>query len=150
MTARCGSPARASARLHVAGLETLATTWSGEKYWYWARRVLRKLRHGIRRAHLQGEPFAGDGETPAILLMEPQLADNVGMVARAMANFGLDALRLIAPRDGWPNEKARIAASGANFVIDDATAFPDARRRHRATSTGSRRPPRANATCASR
>jgi tRNA/rRNA methyltransferase len=86
--------------------------------------VLRKLRHGIRRAHLQGEAFAGEGETPAILLMEPQLADNVGMVARAMANFGLDALRLIAPRDGWPNEKARIAASGANYVIDDAVAFP--------------------------
>jgi tRNA/rRNA methyltransferase len=41
-----------------------------------------------------------------------------------MANFGLDALRLIAPRDGWPNEKARIAASGANYVIDDAAAFP--------------------------
>ena len=110
--------------LHVDSLEALAKTWSGEKYWYWARRVLRKLRHGIRRAHLQGAAFAGDGETPAILLMEPQLADNVGMVARAMANFGLDALRLIAPRDGWPNEKARIAASGANFVIDDAVAFP--------------------------
>jgi tRNA/rRNA methyltransferase len=106
--------------LHVDSLEALAKTWSGEKYWYWARRVLRKLRHGIRRAHLQGAAFAGEGETPAILLMEPQLADNVGMVARAMANFGLDALRLIAPRDGWPNEKARIAASGANFVIDDA------------------------------
>jgi tRNA/rRNA methyltransferase len=110
--------------LHVDSVETLAKTWSGEKYWYWARRVLRKLRHGIRRAHLQGGAFAGEGETPAILLMEPQLADNVGMVARAMANFGLDALRLIAPRDGWPNEKARIAASGANFVIDDAVAFP--------------------------
>jgi tRNA/rRNA methyltransferase len=110
--------------LHVDSLEALAKTWSGEKYWYWARRVLRKLRHGIRRAHLQGAAFAGEGETPAILLMEPQLADNVGMVARAMANFGLDALRLIAPRDGWPNEKARIAASGANFVIDDAVAFP--------------------------
>ncbi len=110
--------------LHVDSLEALAKTWSGEKYWYWARRVLRKLRHGIRRAHLQGAAFAGEGETPAILLMEPQLADNVGMVARAMANFGLDSLRLIAPRDGWPNEKARIAASGANFVIDDAVAFP--------------------------
>ena len=57
------------------------------------------------------------------MLMEPQLADNIGMVARAMANFGLDDLRLIAPRDGWPNEKARIAASGANYVIDDASAF---------------------------
>ncbi|HEY7669709.1 MAG TPA: RNA methyltransferase [Hyphomicrobium sp.] len=110
--------------LHVASLEALAQTWSGEKYWYWARRVLRKLRHGIRRAHLKGEAFAGEGETPAIILMEPQLADNVGMVARAMANFGLDTLRLIAPRDGWPNEKARIAASGANYVIDDAAAFP--------------------------
>jgi tRNA/rRNA methyltransferase len=112
------------ARLHVESLETLAQAWSGEKYWYWARRVLRKLRHGIRRAHVKGDAFAGDGETPAILLMEPQLADNIGMVARAMANFGLDALRLIAPRDGWPNEKARIAASGANYVIDDAAAFP--------------------------
>jgi tRNA/rRNA methyltransferase len=110
--------------LHAESLETLAQTWSGEKYWYWARRVLRKLRHGVRRAHIKGEAFAGDGETPAILLMEPQLADNVGMVARAMANFGLDTLRLIAPRDGWPNEKARIAASGANYVIDDAAAFP--------------------------
>jgi len=110
--------------LHVDSVEAIAKTWSGEKYWYWARRVLRKLRHGIRRAHLRGEAFAGEGETPAILLMEPQLADNVGMVARAMANFGLDCLRLIAPRDGWPNEKARIAASGANYVIDDAAAFP--------------------------
>ena len=110
--------------LHVESVETLARTWSGEKYWYWSRRVLRKLRHGIRRAHLQGGAFAGEGETPAILLLEPQLADNVGMVARAMANFGLDALRLIAPRDGWPNEKARIAASGANYVIDDAVAYP--------------------------
>ncbi len=110
--------------LHVESLEDLAQTWSGEKYWYWARRVLRKLRHGIRRAHLKGEAFAGEGETPAVLLIEPQLADNVGMVARAMANFGLDTLRLVAPRDGWPNEKARIAASGANYVIDDAAAFP--------------------------
>lgn len=110
--------------LHVSSLETLAKQWSGENYWFWARRVLRKLRHGIRRAHIQGEPVAGDGETPAIILMEPQLPDNIGMVARAMANFGLDALRLIAPRDGWPNEKARIAASGANYVIEDAVAHP--------------------------
>ena len=105
------------------GLEALAKTWSGENYWFWARRVLRKLRHGIRRAHIKGEAFAGAGETPAILLMEPQLPDNIGMVARACANFGMDDLRLIAPRDGWPNEKARIAASGANYIIDDAVAY---------------------------
>lgn len=110
--------------LHVASLEELANTWAGERYWFWARRVLRKLRYGIRRSGLHGSSFAGEGETPAIILMEPQLADNVGMVARAMANFGLDNLRLIAPRDGWPNEKARIAASGANYVIDDAADFP--------------------------
>jgi tRNA/rRNA methyltransferase len=105
-------------------LETLAKQWSGENYWFWARRVIRKLRHGIRRAEMQGEPVAGDGETPSVILMEPQLADNIGMVARACANFGLDNLRLVSPRDGWPNEKARIAASGANYIIDDAQAYP--------------------------
>jgi tRNA/rRNA methyltransferase len=104
-------------------LETLAKQWSGENYWFWARRVIRKLRHGIRRAHMQGEAVAGEGETPSVILMEPQLADNIGMVARACANFGLDELRLVNPRDGWPNEKARIAASGANYIIDDAQMF---------------------------
>ena len=58
-----------------------------------------------------------------LILVRPQLADNIGMVARAMANFGLEHLRLVEPRDGWPNEKARIAASGANFIIDGAEAF---------------------------
>lgn len=119
-------------RLVGQGTETLTTpalaalekTWSGENYWFWARRVLRKLRHGIRRAHIAGQAVAAPGETPAVILVEPQLADNIGMVARAMANFGLDELRLVAPRDGWPNEKARIAASGANYVIDDAAAYP--------------------------
>jgi tRNA/rRNA methyltransferase len=110
--------------LQVDNLEALAKDWKGDDLWFWARRVLRKLRHGIRRANVAGSSFAGEGETPAVLLMEPQLADNIGMVARAMANFGLDELRLIAPRDGWPNEKARIAASGANYVVDDAVAFP--------------------------
>lgn len=105
-------------------VQELIRGWAGEYYWFWARRVLRKLRHGIRRAHIQGSAVAGDGETPALILMEPQLAENIGMVARAMANFGLDSLRLVAPRDGWPQEKARIAASGANYVIDDATAYP--------------------------
>ena len=106
---------------HVPSLELLARDWAGESYWFWARRVIRKLRHGIRRAHIKGSAFA-DGEAPAVVLMEPQLADNIGMVARAMANTGLDELRLIAPRDGWPNEKARIAASGANYVVDDGVA----------------------------
>ena len=76
------------------------------------------------RAHYGRSAVAAPGQTPAVILMEPQLADNIGMVARAMANFGLDELRLVAPRDGWPNEKARIAASGANYIIDDARASP--------------------------
>lgn len=118
---------RGQKTLHVPCLETLAKTWSGENYWFWARRVLRKLRHGIRRAHIQGAPVAREGDTPAVILMEPQLAENIGMVARACANFGLDELRLVAPRDGWPNEKARIAASGANYIVEDARAFASLR-----------------------
>ena len=110
--------------VHTPALASLEKTWSGENYWFWARRVIRKLRHGIRRAHIQGAAFAGPGDTPAVILMEPQLADNIGMVARACANFGLDDMRLVNPRDGWPNEKARIAASGANYVVDEARAFP--------------------------
>jgi len=110
--------------LTVQSLEALAKTWAGEEYWFWARRVLRKLRHGIRRARQSGAPPQGAGTTPVFILVRPQLADNIGMVARALANFGLDELRLVSPRDGWPNEKARIAASGANFIVDEARAFP--------------------------
>jgi tRNA/rRNA methyltransferase len=110
--------------LTVQSLEALAKTWAGEEYWFWARRVLRKLRHGIRRARQSGAPPQGAGSTPVFILVRPQLADNIGMVARALANFGLEELRLVSPRDGWPNEKARIAASGANFIVDEARAFP--------------------------
>jgi tRNA/rRNA methyltransferase len=112
-----------TAKLRAQSLDHLAKTWAGEEYWFWARRIIRKLRHGIRRARQTGEPPPEMGSTPALVLVRPQLADNIGMVARAMANFGLADLRLVNPRDGWPNEKARIAASGANFIIDDAEAF---------------------------
>ncbi|NEJ73660.1 TrmJ/YjtD family RNA methyltransferase [Rhizobium phaseoli] len=56
-------------------------------------------------------------EGPAIILVEPQMGENIGMVARAMANFGLAELRLVNPRDGWPNEKAQATASKADHVI---------------------------------
>ncbi len=112
-----------TATLAAPSLEHLAKTWAGEEYWFWARRLIRKLRHGLRRAGQTGAPPAGMGETPAIVLVRPQLADNIGMTARAMANFGLSELRLVDPRDGWPNEKARIAASGANFIVDEAQAY---------------------------
>ena len=71
--------------------------------------------------HQSGRAAAG----PAIVLVEPQLGENIGMVARAMANFGLRELRLVNPRDGWPNEKARAAASRADHVIDAVGVFAD-------------------------
>ena len=112
-------------RLTVSSIDALARTWAGEELWFQARRVLRKLRHGIRNTAGKRPDGSIAGAAPAIILVEPQLADNIGMVGRAMANFGLSELRLVKPRDGWPNEKARIAASGATFIIDDAQWYPD-------------------------
>jgi tRNA/rRNA methyltransferase len=66
-------------------------------------------------------------ERPVIILVEPQLAENIGMVARAMANFGLSELRLVAPRNGWPKKGAHSAASGATHILDRATLYPTAR-----------------------
>ncbi|WP_375606884.1 MULTISPECIES: RNA methyltransferase [unclassified Bartonella] len=60
---------------------------------------------------------------PVIILVEPQLPENIGMVARAMANFGLSKLRLVNPREMFPNEKARAAASKADHVINNAVIF---------------------------
>ncbi len=62
---------------------------------------------------------------PAVILVEPQLGENIGMVARAMANFGLSELRIVNPRDGWPNEKARSAAANAQHVISGAKVYDD-------------------------
>ncbi len=60
---------------------------------------------------------------PAVVLNQPQLAENIGAVARVMANFGLSDLRLVAPRDGWPQERAWASASGANWPLDEARVF---------------------------
>ena len=60
---------------------------------------------------------------PAVILCEPQLGENIGTTARAMANFGLWDLRLVNPRDGWPNEKAIAAASRADHVIERVRVF---------------------------
>jgi tRNA/rRNA methyltransferase len=61
--------------------------------------------------------------TPTVVLVRPQLGENIGMAARAMLNCGLSSLRLVAPRDGWPNPKAQRAASGADVVLDKAKVF---------------------------
>ena len=72
-----------------------------------------------------GAPLEPLGNTPAVILVRPQLADNIGAVARAMANGGLFELRLVAPRDGWPQEKAWRMASGADRILDAAMVFDD-------------------------
>jgi tRNA/rRNA methyltransferase len=61
--------------------------------------------------------------TPVIILVRPQLGENIGMAARAMLNCGLSTLRLVNPRDGWPNDKAQRAASGADVVLEKVEVF---------------------------
>jgi tRNA/rRNA methyltransferase len=60
---------------------------------------------------------------PIIVLVRPQLGENIGKAARAILNFGLTELRLVAPRDGWPNPSAGPAASGADVVLEQARVF---------------------------
>src|SRR5436190_2763516 len=64
-----------------------------------------------------------DAGGPIIILVEPQLGENIGAAARVMANFGLRRLRLVKPRDGWPNIHAHRAASGADRVLDEAELY---------------------------
>src|ERR1700730_11709909 len=66
-----------------------------------------------------GHELAG----PVVILVEPQLGENIGMAARAMGNFGLTRLRIVNPRDGWPNVHARRAASGADHILDRVELF---------------------------
>ena len=66
---------------------------------------------------------SADALQPAIILVRPQLGENIGKAARAMLNFGLTDLRLVAPRDGWPNPDAGPAASGADIVLANAQVF---------------------------
>ncbi|MEE1877918.1 RNA methyltransferase [Altererythrobacter litoralis] len=65
----------------------------------------------------------GQAEQPAIVLVRPQLGENIGKAARAMLNFGLTEMRLVAPRDGWPNPSAGPAAAGADAVLEQARVF---------------------------
>ncbi|MEM1317994.1 MAG: RNA methyltransferase, partial [Pseudomonadota bacterium] len=62
-------------------------------------------------------------EGPVIILVNPQLGENIGAAARAMANFGLAELRLVDPRDGWPNDVARANAAKADHIIDRVQIF---------------------------
>jgi tRNA/rRNA methyltransferase len=64
----------------------------------------------------------GEGQ-PIIILVEPQMGENIGAAARAMLNCGLTRMRIVRPRDGWPNPKALASASGADIVIENAALF---------------------------
>jgi tRNA/rRNA methyltransferase len=70
------------------------------------------------KARVESAPAA-----PSVILVKPQLGENIGFAARAMANFGLADLRLVAPRDGWPNDKAEAAAAGAASVVEGARLY---------------------------
>jgi len=74
---------------------------------------------------MSAEPTpSADPITPAIILVETQLGENIGTAVRAMANFGLSDLRLVSPRDGWPSEAATRAASRADHVLACVRVFP--------------------------
>jgi len=66
-----------------------------------------------------------DNPAPAFVLVRPQMGENIGAAARAMLNFGLERMRVVDPRDGWPNPKAVAMASGAGRLLDHAGLFPD-------------------------
>lgn len=62
-------------------------------------------------------------DQPVIILVQPQMGENIGMCARAMLNCGLTSLRLVSPRDGWPQESARATAADADVVIENAEVY---------------------------
>src|SRR5256885_16383627 len=88
---------------------------------------------GSSEAEPESEVMSGSGtdktktghdfEGPVVILVEPQLGENIGMTARAMGNFALSRLRIVKPRDGWPNVAAQRAAAGADHILDQVELF---------------------------
>lgn len=74
-------------------------------------------------SHANDQPDTGP--QPAFILVRPQMGENIGAAARAMLNFGLTRMRIVDPRDGWPNPRAVALASGAGRLLDDAGVYPD-------------------------
>jgi hypothetical protein len=82
-------------------------------------------RGGIARAMSDEDHSVPATGQPAFVLVRPQMGENIGAAARAMWNFGLDRMRVVAPRDGWPNERAVALASGAGRLLDHAGLHDD-------------------------
>ena len=79
-----------------------------------------------RRAYAERmQTIVAPARIPAIILVRPQMGENIGAAARAMWNFGLDHMRVVAPRDGWPNPAAVAMASGAGRLLDEAKLCVD-------------------------
>ena len=74
---------------------------------------------------MTASPNVAPAPQPFFVLVRPQMGENIGASARAMWNFGLSGLRVVAPRDGWPNERAVALASGAGRLLDHAGLFDD-------------------------
>lgn len=88
-----------------------------------ARKALLGKTKAARNLNSAAKVLPGDSRKPIIILVRPQLGENIGKAARAMLNFGLTDMRLVAPRDGWPNPSAGPAASGADIVLEAAQVF---------------------------
>ena len=81
------------------------------------------LMEKVTRGKGEAEPAGAALDPPVVILVEPQMGENIGQAARAMANFGLTKLRLVAPRDGWPNERAFTNGIGAADILEAAEVF---------------------------
>ena len=81
------------------------------------------LSNSVRAERSRSTAAHASNAAPIIVLVRPQLGENIGKAARAMLNFGLTEMRLVAPRDGWPNPQAAPAASGADRVLDEAVVY---------------------------
>src|SRR5215212_9807951 len=87
---------------------------------------LQKLKSGSELMSGSGTDKTKSGHDlsgPVVILVEPQLGENIGMAARAMGNFALSRLRIVNPRDGWPNVAAQRAAAGADHILQRAELF---------------------------
>lgn len=84
-----------------------------------------KKREGSRSRKARRTAEAAEAAAPEIVLVRPQIGENIGAAARAMFNCGLTGLRLVAPREAWPNAKAEAAAAGAAPMLREARLFPD-------------------------
>src|ERR687889_382361 len=87
------------------------------------QKLNQKVKSGMSGSGTDKTKAGWDLAGPVVILVEPQLGENIGMAARAMGNFALSRLRIVNPRDGWPNVSAQRAAAGADHILDRVELF---------------------------